>query len=96
MSEEKLVPEDRVKCTVRDERFVDPCQTLEEVVANPHPGFSKRKGVAVWRLNRRTENGSVPSRTYFGIKCDAYPDGMLFIHCPFCGEDISAPFMEKE
>jgi hypothetical protein len=90
------IPEDRINCKVTDGLFVEPCQTLEEVINNPHPGFSSRKGVAVWRLFKREENGRVPSRTYFGIICEKYPNGFLFNNCPFCGVNISAPFMDKE
>lgn len=84
------------KCTVRDELFVDPCETLENVIHNNTPGFSKRKGVAIWHMRKRVGGKTVPSRTYLGIICEAYPDGFLFNFCPFCGTDISAPFMEPE
>lgn len=93
---EKSIPEEKAKCVVADGLFVEPCQTLEECTSNAHPGFSRKKGISVWRLRRRGVNGSVPSRTYFGLICEEYPNGFLFSHCPFCGEDISAPFMEKE
>lgn len=88
--------QDREKCSVRDGDFVEPCKTLEECVNNSTPAFSNRKGVAVWKMYRRQEGKSVPSRTFFGLICAPHPKGILFNHCPFCGEDISAPFYEKE
>lgn len=88
--------EEREKCSVRDGDFVEPCKTLEECVNNSTPAFSSRKGVAVWNMVRREGGRTVPSRTFFGLICENYPKGMLFNHCPFCGEDISAPFFEKE
>lgn len=95
MSDDGKVIE-RVNCNVRDGLFVEPCSTLEECTQNPFPGFSKKKGISRWDMKRRTDQGSMPSRTYFGIMCDAYPNGMLLNWCPFCGTDISGPFQEKE
>lgn len=83
-------------CVVRDGLFVDPCDFLDEVIQNPTPGFSKRKGVAIWHMRKRVEGKTVPSRTYLGIICESYPEGFLFSFCPFCGTDISAPFTDKE
>jgi hypothetical protein len=86
----------RETCFVRDGDFVEPCETLEQTINNSTPAFSNRKGVAVWNMMRRKDGKSVPSRTFFGLICEAHPKGILFNHCPFCGEDISAPFFEKD
>lgn len=80
------------KCTVRGGNFVIPCGTLDECVNNNTPAFSTRKGVAVWNRFRREGVSLVPSRTFFGLICSAHPNGIAFNYCPFCGEDISAPF----
>ncbi|MFN3833427.1 MAG: hypothetical protein ACK4SQ_14475 [Allorhizobium sp.] len=85
----------REKCSVKQQDFVEPCTTLEETINNNAPAFSNRKGVAVWNMRRREGGKSVPSRTFFGLICEAYPKGVAFNHCPFCGEDISAPFFAK-
>ena len=86
----------RIDCFVRDGLFVEPCETLEEVVNNPTPAFSARKGVAVWNMIKRDGGKAAPSRTFFGLICEAHPKGILFNNCPFCGVDISAPFSKKE
>jgi len=82
------------KCTVRDGRFVEPCVTLESMVEIPQAGFSRAKGIARWSYTNLATHK--PSRTFFGIKSKAHPNGMLFNFCPFCGEKIDAPFAEPE
>ena len=78
------------KCAVREGRFIDPCAPLDENVANNTPGFSATKGIAHWQLmNLETHK---PSRSYFGVKTKANPNGFLFNFCPFCGVKIDAPF----
>ena len=85
---------DRIRCSVRDGLFVEPCETLASNTDNYIPGFSKAKGIFRRELtNRKTLK---PSRTYYGIKSKAHPNGFLFNVCPFCGEDISAPFTHDE
>lgn len=82
------------KCSVRDGRFVEPCDILAENVQNNTPGFSARKGISEWNLtNFKTH---LPSRRYFGVKTSAYPKGFLFNNCPFCGERIDAPFKDAK
>lgn len=85
---------EKTKCTVRDGRFVEPCKTLSDAVDNYTPGFSKTKGV--FRLSLTNLETGEPSRTYFGIKSKKHPNGLCFNVCPWCGEDISEPFMPKE
>lgn len=85
---------DQNKCQVRDGLFVDPCRTLEDNTDNPIPGFSKVKGIANWSLHN-IKTGE-PSRAYWGVKSKNHPNGFLFNYCPFCGQDISAPFQPKE
>lgn len=79
-------------CTVRDGLFVEPCESLALNTDNNMPGFSKAKGIFRQELTNR--NTLKPARTYYGVKSKAYPNGYLFNNCPFCGEDISAPFMD--
>jgi hypothetical protein len=83
------------KCVVVGGNFVEPCATLEECVNNSAPSFSTRKGVAVWNLCRHEGGKLAPSRTFVGLICSAHPNGIAFNHCPFCGEDISAPFFTE-
>lgn len=81
------------KCTVEAGRFVKPCKALDDNVANRTPGFSRVKGIAHWTLtNTKTFQ---PARAYFGVKSKNHPNGFLFNFCPFCGTDISAPFMKE-
>lgn len=81
-------------CHVRDGLFVEPCEGLDGIIDNNMPGFSKAKGVFIQNLTNR--NTRKPSRTYIGIKSKKYANGILFNHCPFCGVDISAPFMQDQ
>ena len=85
---------DRIKCTVRDGLFVEPCETLARNTDNHAPGFNKAKGI--FRQELTNMNTGQSSRTYYGIKSKAHPNGFLFNVCPFCGEDISAPFTSDE
>jgi hypothetical protein len=79
---------------VLDDRFVEPCWSLSSMVENIAPGFSAQKGVSCWSYsNMQTMQ---PSRRFYGIKSKAQPRGMLFNFCPWCGADISEPFMDKE
>jgi hypothetical protein len=88
------VADDRkLKCTVRDGRFVQPCGALDDMIENNIPGFSNAKGIAQWNLtNLKTHE---PSRSYIGIKSKKMPKGLLFNFCPWCGEKIDAPFADK-
>lgn len=84
-------------CIVRDGMFVEPCPMLAEMTDTPNAGFSKAKGIARWHYTNMTTR--TPSRTFFGAKSKAHPDGMLFNFCPWCGAKIDAPFAtgdEKE
>jgi hypothetical protein len=78
-------------CTVREGRFVDPCDTLDRMVENQFSAFSRAKGITRWAYtNMKTRE---PSRTFFGVKCRAQPNGILFNFCPFCGAQIDVPFV---
>lgn len=86
--------EERVKCNVLDGNFVEPCTSLSENTDNAFAAAGRAKGITRWTYWDTVDR--VPSRTFFGVKTKARPDGFLFNFCPFCGEDISAPFMDKE
>lgn len=87
--------QDRVlKCTVRDGHFVEPCTTLDENTDNQQAAFGRAKGITAWRYTSMTT--LKPSRTFYGAKTKRNPNGHLFNFCPFCGEDISKPFMNDE
>lgn len=85
---------ERTKCAVRDGLFVEPCATLAAAVDNSIPGFSKAKGI--FRRELTNMATGEPARTYFGIKTKEFSNGILFNHCPWCGESIDGPFMEKK
>lgn len=86
--------ERKIRCTVRDGRFVEPCEALEQLIDVHQPGFSRKRGVfQTTYTNMQTHE---PSRSFVGIKCDEYKNGLLFNFCPVCGANISAPFASKE
>lgn len=81
-------------CSVRDGRFVEPCDTLRELIDAESPGFSRKRGLfQTTYTNMKTHE---PSRSFVGVKCDAYKNGMLFNFCPICGEKIDAPFASDD
>ena len=84
----------RTKCEVREGRFIDGCDTLEEMVANYAPGFSATKGIARWNLTNMATHQ--PSRSYYGMKTKEHPKGFLFNFRPFCGTKIDAPFNSED
>jgi len=84
----------RDKCSVRDGMFVEPCDTLAANCDNEMAGFSKAKGITRWHYTNFRERR--PSRTFYGVKTKASPNGFLFNFCPFCGEKIDAPFAEQD
>lgn len=89
-----LHAEKRAKCTVEDGRFVIPCDSLERLIDNKAPGFSRTKGVSMWTYsNLRTAE---PTRSFVGVKCRTHPNGFLFNFCPVCGEKIDAPFVDRD
>lgn len=82
------------KCTIRDGRFVEPCETLNEMTEYGNPPKGKQRGLYSWRYTN-TETGK-PSRYFFGIKSTSRPNGMAFNFCPWCGERIDAPLVQQE
>lgn len=84
----------KIECTVRDSKFVEPCDALAELIDTHQPGFSRKRGM--FQTTYSNIHTHEPSRSFVGIKCDAYKNGMLFNFCPVCGTDISAPFTEKD
>ena len=75
-------------CAVRDRRFVEPCDSLAG--AADVGGLSKAKGIGEWSY---FVEGN-PSRTFYGVRSNEHRNGLLFNFCPWCGVDISAPFVE--
>ena len=85
--------EPKRKCSVRDGKFVDPCDTLEKAT-DRRASEGTRKGLIVWPLvNTKTWE---PSRTMYGARTDEYAKGILFNFCPFCGVQIDAPAYKAE
>ena len=85
--------EKRVKCEVREGRFIEPCDTLNSMVEIIAPGFSRAKGIVRWTYTNVTTLQT--SRIFFGMKSKDHPNGMLFNFCPWCGEQIDAPFANQ-
>lgn len=84
----------RAKCSVADGKFVEPCSTLAE---NTDMISTTERGRGIFSITYTNMKTFEQSRSMFGIKSRAHPrGGFLFNFCPFCGEDISAPFQEKE
>jgi hypothetical protein len=76
-----------IKCSVREGRFVDPCDSLDAASEYGHP-TRRSKGLFAWALS----NPNGPTRTMYGVKSGEYvKEGMVFNFCPFCGANISAP-----
>jgi hypothetical protein len=84
------VSESKTECTVRDGRFVEPCDALSELIDVDAPGFSRKRGVFQNTYTNMKTHG--PSRSFVGLKCDTYKNGMLFNFCPICGTKIDEPF----
>lgn len=77
----------KIECTVRDGKFVEPCEILEQVTEYGHPR-GKQKGIYAWAWSNREG----PTRTMFGVKSgDRVTPGILFNFCPFCGKSILIP-----
>ena len=74
------------RCTVREGKFVVPCAPLADAV-----------GGAVAHAHYIDMAGLKPSRSFFVLKSGAHKDkGIAMNVCPFCGERIDEPFLERE
>lgn len=72
------------KCIIENEKFVIPCEALQNSSEYGHPR-GKKKGVFSWSMTKDFK----PSRTFFGVKSgDFIEKGIAFNYCPFCGENI--------
>lgn len=92
-AEVKHTPDRIAKCSVRAGNFVEPCTALEEVTIG-EAAFNSRKGVVVWNLFNLTSGA--PTRSFIGVRSGSvHKKGMAFNFCPFCGTDISAPFLRE-
>lgn len=60
---------------------------------NEYGGFSKAKGITRWVYSHIPTGKQ--TRSFYGVKTKASPNGFLFNFCPFCGEKIDAPFAEE-
>jgi len=82
-----------IKCTIKDGKFVQPCDALGSVTEYNHPK-GKQKGVFAWRY---TSPETGPTRTFYGCKSgERVERGLAFNYCPFCGERIDAPINSME
>lgn len=88
MSEKKL------KCTVRDGRFVEPCDLLEKITEYNQPR-GKQKGLFAYTYWLTASDQ--PARTFYGVKSGEHVEGgMILNYCPMCGEKINDPALPKE
>jgi hypothetical protein len=85
----------KLKCTVRENRIVEPCAGLSDASEAGNPSGIKR-GIFAWVYFNTQSEESGPSRIFFGAKSgNATKNGVAFNYCPFCGEQIDAPFTKN-
>lgn len=81
--------QERLNCSVRDGRFVEPCCTLQKQIEYC-TNAGRFKGL--FALNYTNIHTREPSRSMVGIKTGKTDKGGLLLNfCPWCGTDISAP-----
>lgn len=90
MAEEKII-----KCTVVDDKFVEPCDTLRQAAEHDFGRANARvKGILYTQLtNLKTRQ---PSRSFFFFRSKDFPKGMCLNFCPFCGVQIDTPFVKDK
>lgn len=82
------------ECSVRDGRFIEPCDTLEQFIAS-HAPYAVR-GSGFFHLTYTNINTLKPTRSMVGYKTPQKKKGLLINFCPWCGTKIDAPFVEPE
>jgi len=75
-----------MKCTVRDGKFVEPCDALSKACEGTVQG-AKKKGIFVWPMSNITTGKE--TRTIFGAVTSEHPKGLIFNFCPWCGSDLT-------
>ena len=85
-----MAGDNRTECVVRDGRFVEPCNGLESQA--DLIGLDRRKSFGIGRWEYSNIRTGKKTRTFYGVKSRANPDGMAFNFCPWCGTKIDAPF----
>jgi len=90
----KKKTERRIKCEIRDGKFVVPCDTLNNCTEFGNPR-GKQKGIWWYRwFNVKTDE---PTISFFGAKSgDHVEKGMIFHFCPFCGTRIDEPITNRD
>lgn len=92
MKEDEMT-ETTLKCTTRDGLFVEACDGLKEVT-DMRASEGTRKGIVYWPMvNLETKE---PSRTFYGVKSNKYPKGIVFNFCPFVGHRLMHLFMQNK
>lgn len=80
----------KIECTIRDGKFVEPCDALGAATEYGHPR-GKQKGIFAYAWS----NMEGPTRTVFGAKSGEHvARGLLFNFCPYCGVRIDEPVKE--
>lgn len=80
-------------CTVRDGKFVEPCDTLGERIAS-HAAYAMR-GSGFFHMTLTDISTGQPSRSMIGYRTPKSPKGLLVNFCPWCGGKIDAPFADE-
>lgn len=80
-------------CTVRDGRFVEPCDTLSQAT-DGYGNIGKARGIVSWEYIN-TNTGKM-ARKFFSIRTRHFSQGIVFNSCLFCGEKINGPVLEPE
>lgn len=81
----------KIECTVRDAKFVEPCDALAAATEYGHPR-GKQKGICAYAWSNRQG----PTRTLWGAKSGEHVErGLLFNFCPYCGVRIDDPAKES-
>lgn len=78
------------KCTVRDGKFVEPCDTLDGMITT-HAAYAAR-GSTFFHCTLTNIQTGEPSRSFVGYRSTKHPKGLLLNCCPWCCERIDAPF----
>ena len=68
------------KCRADAERVHEACWPLSELAVPP----TSNKGLICWTY-LDIKKGTI-SRTLYGVKSGAHPNGLAFNFCPYCGE----------
>ncbi len=73
-------------------QMLTPCDALNKII--DHNPIGKAKGLVFWEFTS-TKTGK-KTKSYAGARTKQFPDGIVFNHCPMCGEKIYKDIEELE